>query len=208
MKIQLLLLVFSLGLSGYAQNAPVTDTLKTNIDTAFKQYEETSQVFIAQDLQDSLKTEYYTKASGLTADRFDNPAQAKTLIKYYKTAPGIAEILENFTNSTDQFAEVFSIGSVLYMKILFATQNPDVVMSMRPDTPNKYARLLVSVKPTNQNAVIYLNGTKNCTVAQATKGLRVHSGKKYKVEIKSGTKLLCSYDVTLNSQESKNVSCP
>jgi len=208
MKIQLLLLVFSLGLSGYAQNAPVTDTLKTNIDTAFKQYEETSQVFIAQDLQDSLKTEYYNTASVLTADRFDNPDRAQTLIKYYKTAPGIAEILENFTNSTDQFAEVFSIGSVLYNKIYFATQNPDVVMSMRPDTPNKYARLLVDVKPVNQNAFIYLNGTKNCTVAQATKGLRVHSGKKYKVEIKSGTKLLCSYDVTLGSQESKNVSCP
>ncbi|MFP9098023.1 hypothetical protein ACLI09_03120 [Flavobacterium sp. RHBU_24] len=208
MKIQLLLLIISLGLSGYAQNAPVTDTLKTNIDTAFKQYEEKSQVFIAQDLQDSLKTEYYNTASGLTADRFDNPGSAKTLIKYYKTAPGIHEILADFTNSTDQFDEVFSIGRVLYMKILFATKNDGVVMSMRPGTPNKYARLLVSVKPANQNAFIYLNGTKNCTVAQATKGLRVHSGKKYRVEIKSGTKLLCSHDVILSSQESKDISCP
>jgi hypothetical protein len=195
-------------LPGIAQAQAPGDTaaIRHNIDQAFEQVKQRDSVYLDPELEQELKADYFNRITTLSPGSFANKDNAKFMIARYATAEGTEEILRDFLNSAGgTHDEIYFIGSWLYVKVY--TNSSNALGYIRPDVPNQYATYLVQLEPETSGALIYLNGKAICPVAQAKNGIRVHSNKKYLVEIKAGGKTCCSNEIVFNKQERKLVKC-
>ena len=93
------------------------------------------------------------------------------------------------------------------MRVYVVSKDPNVDRLMRSNVPNKYATLMINITPVSDTASVFLNGKFICTVKQAEKGLRLHSNKDYRFEVKVGNRVYCRSTIKLEGKEIRETNC-
>ena len=204
----ILVIFFTLSFGIYAHVQEDPSDIKNNIDLAFENYKMRDSLLLDPELEQELKQAYYEEITALDPKNFFNQNAAKHLINFYSQPEGIEDILRDWIKATElPWANILSIDEELWMRVHFGSKNPKETHHMKSHVPNKYATLVVNNKPSKKEADIYLNGKFISSTKEAKKGIRVYSGKPYKLQLKRNRKTYCETKIILDEQEVQTQIC-
>ena len=178
------------------------------IDRGFRNHRSRTAVVLEPNLEGELKRAYADALGKLKPNDFANPAAAARALAHYASAEGVEAILTEWLAATDaSWNEIFSIDMELYLRVYFASKNPNANPKFSENMKNKYATIVVRTTPEQPDALILIDGRPVASVKEATNGIKVRSGVEYAVEVKNMKSSVCRERSRTTPQETSIVQC-
>lgn len=202
---------------GFAQKKKDSIDLRKNLDSALLSFQQKDSLFLSSDFKLEIKNSYAKEIASYKPELL-KPAIKKSIL-YYSQPNGMEQVIREYVfNTSGNAAEVFTLEDLLSHHIHFmvpkelpSEPQDSLVMAVpmirMTSVPNKYATLVVKMQGMAANAMLFLNGKSICLLSAAKNGIRVHSNKLYAVEIRSGSRKICSKQVTFARQEKREINC-